>query len=388
MTSRLFEKFTLNNGKEVPSRLVVAPLTLFSSNPDGTINEGERNYLKQRATGVGLYILGATGVSQDGLCFQGQPRAMTEKDLPSLEERAKIVKSQGALAINQIHHAGCLALKKYSEHEPLAPSADVANETLKLMGQYTSEVKEFTDERIKEIINEFAVATELSLRAGCDGIEFHAAHKYLFQQFYSQHFNKRTDDWGGSEEKRMNFPLKVVDACCKVREKYNRPDFIIGYRLSPEEPFEDGLTMSETLKLIKALETRPIQYIHVSQYDYFRKTRRGEGAGTERLKVIHNEIKGKIALVGIGGLNTEKDINKALDSQLSEFIAVGRASMINRELGILLKENRGNEIEVEIDPEHPEIYCMPDQLWKMSIQGISYFPPIKGKSFEGFKGDP
>ena len=84
--------------------------------------------------------------------------------------------------------------KKYSEHDPLAPSSDEANETLKLMGQYTSEVKEFTDERIKEIINEFAVATELSLRAGFDGIEFHAAHKYLFQQFYSQHFNKRTDD--------------------------------------------------------------------------------------------------------------------------------------------------------------------------------------------------
>jgi 2,4-dienoyl-CoA reductase-like NADH-dependent reductase (Old Yellow Enzyme family) len=186
----------------------------------------------------------------------------------------------------------------------------------------------------------------------------------------------------------MNFPLQVVDACCKVREKYNRPDFIIGFRLSPEEPFEDGLTMTETLKLIKALETRLIQYIHVSQYDYFRKTRRGEGAGIEKLKVIHNEIKGKIALVGIGGLNTEKDINKALDSQLSEFIVVGRASMIHRELGILLKENRGKEIEVEINPEHPEIYCMPDQLWKMSIQGISYFPPIKGKTFEGFKGDP
>ena len=42
----------------------------------------------------------------------------------------------------------------------------------------------------------------------------------------------------------MNFSLKVIDACCKIREKYNRPDFIIGYRLSPEEPFEDGLTMT------------------------------------------------------------------------------------------------------------------------------------------------
>ena len=141
-----------------------------------------------------MYILGATAVSQDGLCFPVHPRAMEEKDLPSLEERAKIIKSQGTLAINQIHHAGALD----SRIDPLAPSAEVANATLKEMGQYTTEVKEFTDERIKEIIDEFARGTELSLKAGFDGIELHAANKYLFQQFYSPHFNKRTDDWGGS----------------------------------------------------------------------------------------------------------------------------------------------------------------------------------------------
>ena len=65
MTTRLFEKYVLNNKVEVPGRLAVAPLTLFSSNPDGTINDGERNYLKVRGTGIGLYILGATAVSQE-----------------------------------------------------------------------------------------------------------------------------------------------------------------------------------------------------------------------------------------------------------------------------------------------------------------------------------
>ena len=213
-------------------------------------------------------------------------------------------------------------MKQYSGIDPLAPSAEVANATLKEMGQYTTEVKEFTDERIKEIIDEFARGTELSLKAGFDGIELHAANKYLFQQFYSPHFNKRTDDWGGSDEKRMNFSLKVVDACCKVREKYNRPDFIIGYRLSSEEPFEDGLTMTETLKLVKTLVTKPIQYIHISQLNYFKTARRGEGAGIERLKIIHNETKGKVALIGIGGLRNENDLNKALDTGFSEFIGV------------------------------------------------------------------
>ena len=57
----------------------------------------------------------------------------------------------------------------------------------------------------------------------------------------------------------MNFALKIIDACCQVREKYKRPDFIIGYRLSPEEPFDGGITMTETLKLVKALTTKPLQ---------------------------------------------------------------------------------------------------------------------------------
>ena len=120
-------------------------MILFSSNPDGSINEGEQNYLKCRDTDVGMYILGVAAISQDGLYFPGHPRAMSEKDLPSLEERAKIIKSQGALAINQIHDAEMLALKQYSRFDPFAPSAHVSNETLKEMGQVITEVKEFSD---------------------------------------------------------------------------------------------------------------------------------------------------------------------------------------------------------------------------------------------------
>ena len=58
--------------------------------------------------------------------------------------------------------------------------------------------------------------------------------------------------------------------------------------------------------------------------------------------------------------------------------------MVNKDFTVLLKENRGNEISEEIDPEHPEKYCMPEPLWKMCLQGIVYFPNIKGKTFERF----
>ena len=223
--SKLFEKYTLNNKVEVPGLLVVAPLTLFGSNPDGSVSNEEREYLKERAKGMGMYILGATAVSQEGIAFYNQPRALSDKDIPANEERVKIIKAQGALAINQIHHGGCLAKMKYSGVPMKAVSAEVANQYLKEKSMIDEKdtLTEFTDDDIKRIINDFAKATEISLKAGYDGIEIHGANNYLLQQFYSAFTNRRNDEWGGSLEKRMRFPLAVIDACCKIRDKYNKP---------------------------------------------------------------------------------------------------------------------------------------------------------------------
>ena len=378
--SQLFEKITLNNGTVVPNHLAIAPLTLFSSNPDGTINDEEREYLKLRATNIGLYILGAQVVSKEGITAINFPGTFCDKDLPSIKERADIVKSQGALAINQIHHGGALALKQYSGMTPVVPSKDIAVEEAKKRGADT-DMHELTDNEINEIIEKFANATELSIKAGYDGVEIHGANNFLIQQFYSPHTNKRKDNWGGSDEKRMNFALKIVDAVCKIREKHNCPKFIIGYRLSPEEPYEDGITMTETLKLIKALVQKPIQYIHISQKDYFKKTRRGEGIGIERLKLIHDITKDKVALIGVGGLKSEKNIYDALKTGFSEFIAVGVASMLNPDFAILLKEGKGDKINLELDPQHPELYKMPKHLWEMCLEGQDWLPPIKGKTY-------
>ena len=66
----------------------------------------------------------------------------------------------------------------------------------------------------------------------------------------------------------MKFTLEIVDAICKIKEKYNSTDFIVGYHLSPEEPYEKCITMNETLKLVKALLNKPIQFIHISKKDY------------------------------------------------------------------------------------------------------------------------
>ena len=377
--SKLFEKVILNNNVEIPNRLVVAPLTLSSSNPDGSVSDEEREYLKVRATGFGLYILGATAVSQEGITFLYQPRALSEKDIPALKERANIIKSQGAKAINQIHHGGLYAKKEYSGVSPVGPSINLKNEEFQKRNLDPSIIHELTDNEIKKIIENFAYATELSLKSGYDGVEIHGANNFILQQFFSPYTNQREDEWGRTVEKRMNFLIKIVDAVCEIKNKYNRPDFIIGYRLSPEEPYENGITMDETMKLIKVLVNKPIQFIHISQQNYFQTIRRGEGQGEERLKIIHNETKGKVALIGLGGLRSEEDFKKAANTEFSEFIGTGIASIINRDLGILLKEGKGDQIKLELDPEHPEIYVIPKNLWDKCLNNKKWNIKIKGK---------
>ena len=136
--------------------------------------------------------------------------------------------------------------------------------------------------------------------------------------------------------------------------------------------------MTETLSLVRELVKKPIQYIHISEYNYFREARRGEGAGTPRLQLIHEITKGKIALIGVGGLYTAQDFNKALNSGYSDFIGTGRASMLNKDLAILLKEGKVDKLDLVLDPEHPEKYSFPKILWDMCIEGTEdWLPPVK-----------
>ena len=350
---RLFERWTLNNGIEVPGRIAVAPITLYCSNPDGSVSEAERGFLQGRAAGIGLYVLGATLVADNGQGFPGQPRAIRESDLPALRERARIVKVQGALAIAQIHHAGILGRREFlPQGRVVGPSAD---------GEKGAEP--LSAGEVEALVQAFANAARLCIEAGYDGVEIHGANQYLIQQFYSAKTNQRTDAWGGSLEKRMRFPLAVTDAVLAAREAAGRPDFIVGYRLSPEEPGEGGITMAETAALVRELKKRPLQYLHVSQKDFFRKARRGADSERARLDLIHEWIGGAMALVGVGDLFTGEDFDRALGAGWVDAVATARALMMNPALTTLIREGRDSEIEKHFDEAKAAGYQLPPVLY-------------------------
>ncbi|TCJ98845.1 2,4-dienoyl-CoA reductase-like NADH-dependent reductase (Old Yellow Enzyme family) [Volucribacter psittacicida] len=368
--SPLFQHYQLNNGVTIKNRLVVAPMTHYGSHSDGSISEQERRFLAHRATDFGLFITAATLVSLEGKAFVGQPYATQASDLASLQAQADIIKQQGAKAVLQIHHGGDQALPELLEGTlPVSPSGTHQTETL-------------TEKQIIDIINHFAQAADLAIQAGFDGVEIHGANGYLIQQFFSAQTNQRTDQWGGSLENRLRFPLAIIDAIDQVRQQHQRPDFIIGYRFSPEEPGERGLTMSDTFALLDALVKKPLQYLHISLWDFYKKARRGANPELTRIEQIHQHIDGKLPLIGVGSLLSGQQILDAFNTGWAEFIAVGKAVMINPNLATLLKTGQEQKIEITIDPQRTDHYDFPDNLWQQQLQGLSYLPPLEGKDWK------
>lgn len=369
----LFQTYTLNNGVTIKNRLVVAPMTHFGSQADGLISDQERTFLSNRAGDMGLFITAATLVQKDGKAFHGQPEATGEHCLDSLKETAQILQQQGAKAILQIHHGGSKAIDDLLDGlDKISASASEAEHA-----------REATAKEVEALIASYAQAADLALRAGFDGVEIHGANTYLIQQFYSAQSNRRNDQWGGSLENRMRFPLAVIDAVVAVREKHQRDDFIIGYRFSPEEPGDGGLTMTETGALIDALVQKPLQYLHVSLWEFDKKIRRGGDTAQTRMQFIHERINGKLPLIGVGNLFTADQILAAYETGWAEFIALGKTVMINPHIATQIREGREDEIETQLDPTRADHYGLPDTLWGFASSGTqSWLPPVKGAEWK------
>ena len=369
----LFQTYTLNNGVTIKNRLVVAPMTHFGSQADGLISDQERTFLSNRAGDMGMFITAATLVQKDGKAFHGQPEATGEHCLDSLKETAQLIQKQGAKAILQIHHGGYKAIDDLLDGlDKISASASEAEHA-----------REATAEEVEALIASYAQAADLALRAGFDGVEIHGANGYLIQQFYSAQSNRRNDQWGGSLENRMRFPLAVIDAVVAVREKHQRDDFIIGYRFSPEEPGDDGLTMTETGALIDALVQKPLQYLHVSLWEFDKKIRRGGDTAQTRMQFIHERINGKLPLIGVGNLFAADQILAAYETGWAEFIALGKTVMINPHIATQIREVREDEIETQLDPTRADHYGLPDTLWGFASSGTqSWLPPVKGAEWK------
>ncbi|RYY07173.1 MAG: NADH:flavin oxidoreductase, partial [Alphaproteobacteria bacterium] len=108
--NKLFEPLTLRQGVVLRNRIVMAPMTTWAANDDGTVSDAEEAYYRRRVAGVGLVLTGCTHVQSNGVGFTGEFAAYDDRFIPSLTRLATAAKSGGAPAILQIFHAGAKTL--------------------------------------------------------------------------------------------------------------------------------------------------------------------------------------------------------------------------------------------------------------------------------------
>jgi 2,4-dienoyl-CoA reductase-like NADH-dependent reductase (Old Yellow Enzyme family) len=303
----LFRDWMLPCGLTLPNRLAVAPMTTWSGNADATISEEEKHYIRRRSAHVGMFITAACYVIPEGKAFQDQWGCHTDAMLPSLASVADIIHEQGSKAILQIHHGGRMSPASLLGHAPVSASAVPA------LRPDADVPVAMSEEDIQATIMAFGDATRRAYQAGYDGVELHGANTYLIQQFFSPHSNRRDDEWGGSLEKRLRFPLAVADAAVNAVRYPARP-FAIGYRLSPDEVEEPGITIEDTLVLVSALAERKLDWLHISTRDYKHGSLRvasqtgGDAShGLRPTRIIIDHLKGAVPVIGVGRVYTPDD---------------------------------------------------------------------------------
>lgn len=365
---KLFETVTLPNGVELKNRFVLAPLTHTSSNDDGTISDVEIPYIEKRSKDVGLAINAASNVNDIGKAFPGQPSVAHDSDIEGLKRLAQAMKKNGAKALVQIHHGGAQALAN------LTPNGDVVAPspiTLKSFGQqHEHDAREITPKEIEQTIKDFGEATRRVIEAGFDGVEIHGANHYLIHQFVSPYYNRRNDEWSD----HMKFPTAVIDEVLKAKSEYASDDFIVGYRLSPEEAETPGISMEITEQLINTITEKSIDYVHISLGDIHSTTREGKYAGQERLKLIHQWVDGRIPVIGIGSVFKADDALDAIKSTGVELVALGREILLDYNFISKIQEGKEDEILSEFDPHREDKHELTPNLWKQFNQGFYPLP--------------
>jgi 2,4-dienoyl-CoA reductase-like NADH-dependent reductase (Old Yellow Enzyme family) len=265
MTSALFSPIELR-GLHLPNRIVVSPMCQYMS-VDGSAGDWHLMHLGQFAMGAaGLVITEATHVSAVGRISRRCLGLYSDENESTIKHVVDFCRRHGVAKLGiQLAHAG----RKGSGHTPFEGGKSLAPDE----GAWTTVApsalpygpgwhvpQALTKEGMREVKQQFVDAAKRAERIGFDLVELHAAHGYLLHEFLSPISNQRDDEYGGSLDNRMRFPLEVFDAVRAVWPK-ERP---LGARVSATDWIDGGWTPEQTVVFAQAMKARGCDFFDVS----------------------------------------------------------------------------------------------------------------------------
>jgi NADPH2 dehydrogenase len=326
--SALFSPITLRD-LELANRIMVAPMCQYSA-VDGEANDWHFTHINSLAlSGAAMFCIEATAVEAIGRITPGCLGLYNDATEAALKPILASVRrhSKAAVAM-QLAHAG----RKGSSHTPW----DGGQQIPVAQGGWQTEAPSAVPHRegeapplaldaaaLKRIRDAFAATAQRAERLGIDALEVHCAHGYLLHQFLSPISNRRTDQYGGSLENRLRFPLEVFDA---VRAAFpaNKP---VGIKVSSTDWVDGGWDVAQTIELAKELKKRGVDWIDASSggVSPLQKIPLGPGYQVQFAQAIKQAA--GVNTIAVGLITEPK--------QAEDIVASGKADMVALARGML-----------------------------------------------------
>ena len=326
MTYRLLEPFRLHD-LELRNRVVMAPLTRSRSGPDRVPNATMAEYYAQRSS-AGLIVSEATTISPQANGWLESPGIYTDAMEAGWRLITNTVHARGGRIFLQLWHMGRASHSDFHGGRPpvSASAVRISGDGIHTpVGKQPYETpRSLETHEVAAVVADYAAAAARARSAGFDGVEIHAANGYLIDQFLQSKTNLRTDDYGGSIEKRCRFLMDVVTAVSKVW-----PSRRVGVRISPNGVFNDMGSPNyreQFLHAAAALDRMDIGYLHVVDGLAFGFHKLGEPM---TLADFRGVFRGPI--VGNCGYTLE-NAEAAVQEGLADLIAFGRPFISNPDL--------------------------------------------------------
>ncbi|MFF2175997.1 NADH:flavin oxidoreductase/NADH oxidase family protein [Lysinibacillus sp. NPDC058147] len=285
-------------------------------------------YSRWAQGGAGLLVTGNVMVDRRALGEPGNVVIEDERDLEILKKWAKAGTKNDTQLWMQLNHPGKQSPKTLSKY-PVAPSAIPLTGDIK---DFFNEPRALTPNEIWELIERFGNTARIARKAGFTGVQIHAAHGYLINQFLSPHHNKRQDEWGGDINGRMKFLIEIYE---EIRKQVG-DDFPVGLKLNSADFQRGGFSEEESMIVLQKMDSLGVDLIEISggnyenpkMFDGVREsTKKREAYFLEYAQKARELV--KTTLVVTGGFRSEEGMTEAIESGAVDMVGVGKLFALN-----------------------------------------------------------